>query len=65
MSFQKQLRAAKIPVITFSVKDLDAEYIRLVNLDVQFLKNPKMQSWGKEAIFDDGQGNYIQLIEEE
>jgi len=64
-TYQEKLRAAKIPVITLGVEDINAEYIRLVNLDVPFLKNPSQQSWGIEAIFDDGQGNYIQLMEEE
>jgi len=64
VTFQKGLREQKIPVITLSTDDLQAEYIRLVNLDVPFLKTPTEQPWGKEAIFDDGQGNYIQVIEE-
>lgn len=61
--FQTKLRAAKIPVITLSTDDLKAEYIRLVNLDVSFLKEPTQQSWGMESIFDDGQGNYVQLVQ--
>jgi predicted enzyme related to lactoylglutathione lyase len=62
--YQKGLREKKIPVITLSVEDIRAEYIRLVNLDVPFLKKPTETAWGIEAIFDDGQGNYIQLIQE-
>ncbi len=63
-SFQAKVYEQKIPVITFSVEDLKSEYIRLTNLDVHFIKSPKEEDWGWEAIFDDDQGNYIQLIQE-
>ncbi len=62
--YQKGLREQKIPVITLAIEDIKAEYIRLVNLDVPFIKKPTETAWGMEAIFDDSQGNYIQLIQE-
>jgi len=62
-AFQAKLYATKTPAITFVVDDLKAEYIRLTNLDVYFIKNPTEESWGWDAIFDDDNGNYIQLIQ--
>jgi len=61
---QKKLYASKIPSITFSVDDIKSEYIRLINLDVKFIKTPTEEAWGWDAVFDDNQGNYIQLIQE-
>lgn len=61
---QKIAYDAKMPYITFSVPDLKAEYIRLTNLDVRFIKEPKEEAWGWDSVFDDGQGNYIQLIQD-
>lgn len=63
-NYQAALRQANIPVMTFSTENLKEEYIRLVNLNVQFTKAPTATDWGAEAIFDDSCGNLIQLIEE-
>ena len=63
-NYRTALYAAKIPVMTFSTENLKEEYIRLTNLDIRFIKTPTEVSWGWEAIFDDGCGNYLQLIQE-
>ena len=62
-AYQEGLYNSGIPCITLGTDDIKAEYIRLVNLDVAFKKEPTLQSWGWEAIFDDGQGNWIQIIQ--
>ena len=62
-NYRAGLKKEKIPAITFGVDDIKAEYIRLVNLDIQFIKEPTLMAWGWEAIFDDNCGNYIQLIQ--
>ena len=63
-NYQKALREANIPVMTFSTDNLKEEYIRLVNLNVHFSKAPTATDWGAEAIFDDNCGNLIQLIQD-
>jgi len=63
-TFQETMYSKGIPANCFSVPDLKAEYIRLINLDVKFKKEPTEMAWGWEAIFDDTQGNFIQLIQD-
>lgn len=54
---------AKMPVIIFSVDNINQEYEKLKGLGVQFIKAPTKADWGIEAIFDDTCGNYIQLAQ--
>jgi len=63
-NFQEALYAKGIPCITFAVDNIKEEYIRLVNLDIHFVKKPTEMDWGWEAIFDDGQGNFVQMVQE-
>ncbi len=64
-NYQTALYDQRIPIMTFSTENLKEEYVRLINLDVKFLKEPTQEDWGQEAIFDDNHGNYIQLIQED
>lgn len=60
-NYQKKLYAANIPVIVFSVADIEAEYERLKTKGVIFRKPPKKTEYGIEAVFEDTCGNLIQL----
>ena len=48
--------------LMFSVDDLDAEYERLKNLNVEFTELPSIHSWGaKSFAFTDPDGNNIDV----
>ena len=46
-----------------SSDDIRAEHEELHELGVKFTRDPAKTDWGIEAIFDDGFGNFIQLIQ--
>lgn len=52
-----------IPIASFQVDDLDAEYRRLVSLGVAFTQPPMDAGPVRMAVFDDTCGNLIQIIE--
>lgn len=60
--YQTALYKAGIPCMVFTVSDIDAEYKRLMNLEVQFRKAPTRTEYGIEALFEDGFGNILQLV---
>jgi len=60
-TYQKELYAAGIPVIVFSVTDIQVEYERLKGKGVVFRKPPKKTEFGIEAVFEDTCGNLIQV----
>lgn len=62
-TYQKALFEAGIPYTQFNVDDVQEEYERLIQLDVEF--SMKLTEMGnvKIAILDDTCGNKIQLIE--
>ena len=60
-TYQKGLYGKGIPVIVFSVVDIQSEYERLKGRGVVFRKPPKKTEYGIEAIFEDTCGNLIQL----
>nr|WP_199000747.1 VOC family protein [Flavobacterium sp. ASV13] len=62
-TYQKALFEAGIPYTQFNVDNLDEEYKRLINLDVDFTMKPTEMGNVKIAIIDDTCGNKIQLIE--
>ncbi|SHM97734.1 VOC family protein [Flavobacterium chilense] len=62
-TYQKALFEAGIPYTQFNVDNLDEEYKRLINLDVDFTMKPTEMGNVKIAILDDTCGNKIQLIE--
>ncbi|UYN90355.1 MAG: VOC family protein [Anaerolineales bacterium] len=52
-----------IPITSFAVKDLDAEYKRLSELGVLFTQKPMRQGGWYSAVLDDTNGNLIELAE--
>lgn len=61
--FQKELYDAGIPWTQLEVDSVQAEYDRLVALDVTFKMKPTDAGPVRIAILDDTCGNYIQLLE--
>lgn len=61
--FKSEIYKMGFPIITFSSPDIDATYEELKAKGVIFKKVPTDTPWGREAIFDDDNGNYIQLIQ--
>lgn len=62
-AFQSALFDGGIPVASFEVSDLDAEYQRLVAAGVAFQSEPADAGGTKIAVFDDSCGNHIQLYQ--
>jgi predicted enzyme related to lactoylglutathione lyase len=52
-----------IPVITFSSDDIHKTSDELKSKGVVFKKDPVKTDYGIEAVFDDSNGNYIQLLQ--
>ena len=61
--FQDALMDAGIPWTQFDVQNVDAEYERLIALDVEFSVKPTEMGMVKVAVFNDTCGNNIQLVE--
>jgi predicted enzyme related to lactoylglutathione lyase len=59
--YQETVFGMKLTIIIMGVEDVEKEYERLKNLEVNFIKIPTKNEWGTEAIFDDTCGNYIQI----
>ena len=62
--FKKALVADGIPLTSFAVDDVQAEFERLRDLGVRFHKEPTDMGAVKIAIFDDTCGNLIQMHQE-
>lgn len=60
-AYQVALYAAGIPSIVFGSPDVDAEYRRLTQAGVRFLKPPTTDAGGTYAVFDDTCGSYVQI----
>ncbi|GLV60469.1 hypothetical protein KDH_72880 [Dictyobacter sp. S3.2.2.5] len=52
-----------IPITSFAVDDIQAEYERLLKLGVTFTQQPLSQGGPATAVFDDTNGNLIQIVE--
>ncbi len=52
-----------IPITSFAVDDIQAEYERLQKLGVTFTQEPFSQDGPMTAVFDDTNGNLIQIVE--
>ena len=63
MQYKKELYTRGIPVISFSSDDIEKTVEELKKKGVRFTKDPTKTDWGYECIFDDANGNYIQLIQ--
>ncbi|APG61384.1 hypothetical protein LPB144_05420 [Christiangramia salexigens] len=61
--FKHEIYDMGMPVITFSAPDIQKTYEELKAKGVKFKKEPTKTDYGYEAVFDDDNGNYIQLIE--
>ena len=61
--FKDALVADGIPLTSFAVTDLDAEYARLKDLGVRFTQEPMEMGDVKMAVFDDTCGNLIQFVQ--
>lgn len=61
--FQEALAADGIPVTSFAVDDVEAEYERLLALDVVFTQPPVAHGPVTTAVFDDTCGNLIQIAQ--
>lgn len=59
--YLKALLEAGIPLTTFAVDDIQAEYDRLVGLGVVFRNEPTPMGSTTTAIFEDTCGNLIQI----
>jgi len=61
--YQKALFGAGIPLMSFSVDNVDMEFERLVALGVQFSMKPTVMGPVKLAVFSDTCGNHIQIAQ--
>jgi catechol 2,3-dioxygenase-like lactoylglutathione lyase family enzyme len=61
--YKQKLYALGIPVISFSSNNIQETVYELKEKGVIFKKDPVKTDYGYEAIFDDANGNYIQLFQ--
>ena len=61
--YQDALMTAGIPWTQFDVEDVDAEYERLIALNVEFSVKPTVMGTFKFAVFNDTVGNNMQIVE--
>ncbi len=61
--YKKKLYEMGIPVMSFSAEDIALTVEELKAKGVKFKKEPEKTDFGYEAVFDDDNGNYIQLIQ--
>ena len=61
--YKKELYSMGIPVITFSSDDIYKTVDELKGKGVVFKKDPVKTDYGIEAVFDDSNGNFIQLLQ--
>jgi predicted enzyme related to lactoylglutathione lyase len=60
-AFYDGIYKAGLPVIVFGSKDIQKDYERLKEKGVIFRKPPTKTEWGTLAVFEDQNGNLIQL----
>ena len=61
--YKKELYELGIPVMSFSSDDIHKTAEELKKKGVKFKKDPVKTEYGYEAVFDDDNGNYIQLLQ--
>lgn len=62
-TYKNTLYEMGVPVISFSADDIYKTVGELKDKGVVFKKDPVKTSYGIEAIFDDDNGNFIQLLQ--
>ncbi|MGE5334648.1 MAG: VOC family protein [Nitrososphaerota archaeon] len=62
-TFQQAIFQQGIPMATFNVDDIQAEYERMKALGVRFTMEPTSMGPATVAVFDDTCGNLIQLAQ--
>ncbi len=62
-TYREGIYNSGLPVIVFSVPDIEREYERLSTLGVAFRKPPTPSEAGLETVFDDTCGNLIGLYQ--
>jgi catechol 2,3-dioxygenase-like lactoylglutathione lyase family enzyme len=62
--YQTALYKAGIPCIVFTTSDIKSDHERLTGLGVKFRKDPVKTKEGIEALFEDGFGNILMLVQE-
>ncbi len=63
--YKSELYKMGMPVISFGCDDIQKTYEELKSKGVKFKLEPTKRDFGYEAIFDDDNGNYIQLLQME
>jgi predicted enzyme related to lactoylglutathione lyase len=63
LDYQKKLHELGVPYLYLSVFNVDAEYHRLLKSGIIFSIKPKLIGIEKIAVFEDGCGNHIQIVE--
>ncbi len=63
--YKSELYKMGMPVISFGCDDIQKTYEELKSKGVKFKLEPTKRDIGYEAIFDDDNGNYIQLLQME
>tara|TARA_R110001583_G_scaffold63217_1_gene185254 strand:- start:1704 stop:2117 length:414 start_codon:yes stop_codon:yes gene_type:complete len=61
--YKHELYKIGMPVISFSAVDIQKTFEELKAKGVKFKKEPTKTDYGFEAVFDDDNGNYIQLYQ--
>lgn len=60
-TYQTNVYKANLPVIVFTVDNIENQYQKLKDSGVIFRKEPKKTAYGIEAVFEDTCGNLIQI----
>lgn len=61
--FQDGVYKAGLPIIVFGVDDIQKEVEILRGRGVKITQEPTKADWGTHAVFDDDNGNLIQIVE--
>jgi len=61
--YKAELYKMGMPVISFSSEDIEKTVIELKEKEVVFKKGLTKTDYGYDAVFDDDNGNYIQLLQ--
>lgn len=64
-TYKEELYEKGIPAMSFGAEDIHKTTAELKEKGVVFKTDPVKTDFGYQAVFDDGQGNYIQLLQVE